>query len=407
MPVSIPSTLAGSQTGVFVGLTHGDYELLAAGSDAVEGPYGFTGTSNSLASGRIAYALGLHGPARHRGHRVLVRSDRRAPGLPQPARRRERPRARRRRRRDAGTAEVDRRIGCRACCRRPGRCHAFDVAADGFVSGEGCVVVLLKRLPDAVRDGDRILAVIRGTAANQDGRTVNIATPSEPAQVAVYRAALAAAGVDADHRRHGRGARHRHPGRRSDRVRQPGRGLRHRRSLRPRLGEDQLRASPVDLGTAGPDEGDPRAAARRGPAEPALQPAARRARRDRDRTLRAAGRSRRGPPTGTIRAAPRCRRTGMSGTNVHAILEQAPATRTGGPATAKPGRRRRWRAAAVSAVGHVGRGTARHRGPAGRLGRRAGSGRRRGARRIWPTPWRAGVRTGRCARRCPRAASPS
>ena len=78
-----------------------------------------------------------------------------------------------------------------------GRCHTFDAAADGFVSGEGCVVLLLKRLPDAVRDGDRILAVMRGTAANQDGRTVNIATPSEQAQVAVYRAALAAAGVDA------------------------------------------------------------------------------------------------------------------------------------------------------------------------------------------------------------------
>ena len=58
-------------------------------------------------------------------------------------------------------------------------------------------MVLLKRLPDALRDGDRILAVVRGTAANQDGRTVNIATPSVDAQVAVYRAALAAAGVDA------------------------------------------------------------------------------------------------------------------------------------------------------------------------------------------------------------------
>ena len=78
-----------------------------------------------------------------------------------------------------------------------GRCHAFDVAADGFVPSEGCAVVLLKRLPDALRDGDRILAVVRGTAANQDGRTANIATPSVTAQTAVYRAALAAAGVDA------------------------------------------------------------------------------------------------------------------------------------------------------------------------------------------------------------------
>ena len=64
------------------------------------------------------------------------------------------------------------------------------------MAGEGCVVVLLKRLPDALRDGDRILAVVRGTAANQDGHTVNIVTPSRPAQVAAYRAALAAADVD-------------------------------------------------------------------------------------------------------------------------------------------------------------------------------------------------------------------
>ena len=77
-----------------------------------------------------------------------------------------------------------------------GRCHAFDVAADGFVSGEGCVVLLLKRLDDAQRDGDRILAVVRGTAANQDGRTANIAAPSEQAQVAAYRTALAVGGVD-------------------------------------------------------------------------------------------------------------------------------------------------------------------------------------------------------------------
>ena len=63
--------------------------------------------------------------------------------------------------------------------------------------GEASAVVLLKRLPDALRDGDRILAVVRGTAANQDGHTVNISTPSLSAQTAVYQAALAAAGVDA------------------------------------------------------------------------------------------------------------------------------------------------------------------------------------------------------------------
>ena len=77
-----------------------------------------------------------------------------------------------------------------------GRCHAFDIAADGFVSAEGCVVLLFKRLADAERDGDRILAVIRGTAANQDGHTVNIATPGADAQVAVYRRALDLAAID-------------------------------------------------------------------------------------------------------------------------------------------------------------------------------------------------------------------
>src|ERR1700739_2023137 len=77
-----------------------------------------------------------------------------------------------------------------------GRCHAFDVAADGFVAGEGCGGGFLKRLTGALADHDRILAVIRGTAVNQDGHTVNIVTPSQPAQVEAYRAALAAAGVE-------------------------------------------------------------------------------------------------------------------------------------------------------------------------------------------------------------------
>ena len=189
-------TMAGSLTGVFVGLTHGDYQLLAADAHAVEGPYGFTGNSFSLASGRVAYALGVHGPALtvdtacssgltavHLACRSLIdgESDLALAG-------------------GAAVALDPRKFvagSAEGMLSATGRCHAFDVAADGFVVGEGCVVVLLKRLPDALRDGDRILAVIRGTAANQDGHTVNIATPSVTAQTAVYRAALAAAGVDA------------------------------------------------------------------------------------------------------------------------------------------------------------------------------------------------------------------
>ena len=188
--------IANSLTGVYVGLTHGDYQLLAADANSIEGPYGFTGTSFSLASGRIAYALGVHGPALtvdsacssgllavHMACRSLHdgESDLALAGgvtvLLDP------------RKFSSGSAQ--------GMLSPTGRCHAFDAAADGFVPAEGCAVVLLKRLPDAQRDGDRILAVLRGTAANQDGRTVNIATPSLDAQTTVYRAALAAAGVDA------------------------------------------------------------------------------------------------------------------------------------------------------------------------------------------------------------------
>ncbi len=188
--------LTESRTGVFVGLTHGDYQLLAADANAVEQPYGFTGNSFSMASGRIAYALGVHGPALtvdtacssgltaihlacrnlHEGESDLALAGGASLALDP-------------RKWSAGSAE--------GMLSPTGRCHAFDNAADGFVPGEGCVVLLLKRLGDAQRDGDRILAVIRGTAANQDGRTVNIATPSRAAQLAAYRAALAAADVDA------------------------------------------------------------------------------------------------------------------------------------------------------------------------------------------------------------------
>ncbi len=191
-----PSSLAQSQAGVFVGLTHGDYEMLTVEIGAADGPYGSSGTSPSLASGRVAYALGLHGPAftvdtacssgLMAVHQACVSLDRGESDLAL-----------------AGgvvvTLEPRRSItgSLQGMVSPTGKCHAFDAAADGFVSGEGCVVLLLKSLPDAERDGDRVLAVLRGTAANQDGRTVNIATPSETAQVAVYQSALAAAGVEA------------------------------------------------------------------------------------------------------------------------------------------------------------------------------------------------------------------
>lgn len=189
-----PNQMA-SRTGVFVGLVHTDYILVHADNQTFEGPYGNTGTNACFASERVAYAMGLQGPAItvdtacssgltaiHLACRSLHdgESDIALAGgvyvMLEP------------RRFASGSA-----LGMLSAT---GRCHAFDVSADGFVSGEGCVMLALKRLPDALADGDRILAVIRGTAANQDGHTVNIATPSRSAQVAAYREALDVAGVD-------------------------------------------------------------------------------------------------------------------------------------------------------------------------------------------------------------------
>ena len=191
-----PAAMSESRTGVFMGLTHLDYQLVNADSEAMDGPYGFEGNTFAMASGRIAYSMGLHGPALtldtacssglmavHMGCRSLNdgESDLALAGgayvMLEP------------RKFVAGSAQSH--------LSPTGRCHAFDVAADGYVCGEAAAVVLLKRLPDALRDGDRVLAVIRGTAANQDGHTVNISTPSASSQAALYRAALNTAGVDA------------------------------------------------------------------------------------------------------------------------------------------------------------------------------------------------------------------
>jgi polyketide synthase 5 len=192
-----PKSLAGSQAGVFVGLSHSDYAFIAADAGALGQMYGFTGSASSLASGRIAHTLGLRGPALtvdtacssslfavHMACRSL----------------------------HDGESNLALAGGCmvmleprkftsmsgRGMLSPTGRCRTFDVAADGHVRSEGCAMVLLKRLPDALHDGDRVLAVLRGTAANQDGSADSFSTPSLDAQVAVYRAALTAAGVDAD-----------------------------------------------------------------------------------------------------------------------------------------------------------------------------------------------------------------
>ena len=190
-----PASMSGTSTGVFIGMSHDDYAMVTSDAGAFDQAYAFTGNPFSMASGRVAHALGLHGPALtmdtacsssmvavHQACRSLHDGESEmalAGGV---------------------MLMLDSRLYASASGQgmlsATGRCHSFDVEADGFVRAEGCGVVMLKRLDDAQRDGDRVLAVIRGTASNQDGRTDNILTPSGDAQVAVFRAALAAAGVD-------------------------------------------------------------------------------------------------------------------------------------------------------------------------------------------------------------------
>ena len=150
-----------------------------------------TGNALSIAAGpAVATCSACRGRAGRR-HGVLVVAGRGPPGVPEPARRRVRLAL-------AGGVNLILSPGAsRSPARKArmlapdGRCKTFDARADGYVRGEGCGVVVLKRLSDARRDGDRILAVIRGTAVNQDGRSSGLTAPNGPAQEAVIRARAA------------------------------------------------------------------------------------------------------------------------------------------------------------------------------------------------------------------------
>ncbi len=192
-----PADLVGSRTGVFVGISSNDYMALGMRNGDILraiNPYSGTGTAFSVAAGRIAYVLGLQGPC------VAVdtacSSSLVAVHLAGQSLR---------------TGECDLAVaggvnvilspeGTIYFCRlnvmaHDGRCKTFDARADGYVRSEGCGVVVLKRLSDAQRDGDPILAVIRGSAINQDGRSNGLTAPNPLAQQEVIRAALAAAHV--------------------------------------------------------------------------------------------------------------------------------------------------------------------------------------------------------------------
>ena len=193
-----PDHLAGSSTGVFVGLPSADYQQLQLRGgtlDDIDAHYA-SGIAHSIASGRLSYLLGLNGPsisldtacssslvAVHLACQNLRAGEcdlALAAGVNLIL-----------------TPESFVAFGRTQMLATDGRCTPFDASADGFVRGEGCGVVVLKRLSDARADGDRVLAVIRGSAVNQDGASASLTAPSGPAQEAVIRRALTQSGVQA------------------------------------------------------------------------------------------------------------------------------------------------------------------------------------------------------------------
>ena len=191
------SVIRNSQTSVFVGMTTLDYYLRAASSWSAEDvdPYLAFGNALNFAAGRLSYFLGTHGPA------VVIDTACSSSLVTihlacQSLRRRESDQAL-----AAGvnlmlTPENNIATSRWGMLAPDGRCKTFDAGADGYVRAEGCGVVVLKRLDDAVRDGDSVLAVVRGSAVNQDGPSSGLTVPNGPAQQAVLRAALAAARLE-------------------------------------------------------------------------------------------------------------------------------------------------------------------------------------------------------------------
>jgi acyl transferase domain-containing protein/NADPH:quinone reductase-like Zn-dependent oxidoreductase/acyl carrier protein len=192
-----PRALAADRTGIFVGLTNNDYSRLIFERSPAESLDAYVATGNGLSflTGRLAYFLGVQGP------NMVVATE-------------------------CSSSAVALHLACQSLrageCRTAlaggvnvlvspkvqvimsrmkavapdGRSKTFDARADGFGRGEGCGVVVLRRLADALADRDRILALVRGSAFNHDGRSNGLTAPNGAAQQSVIRTALERAGVE-------------------------------------------------------------------------------------------------------------------------------------------------------------------------------------------------------------------
>ena len=191
-----PTDLADTNTGVFVGLATHDYLGMASGelTFAEIEAYMAIGHVECRSSGPDQLPIGAAGPVGRRRHGVQLVAGGDPSGMPGTAAGGVRPRAGRRRERPAHPGDHDHLLA-RAHARARRRCKTFDAAADGYVRGEGCGVIVVKRLEDAIRDGDRIRAVIRGSAINQDGASGGLTVPNGVAQQRVIADALKRAGV--------------------------------------------------------------------------------------------------------------------------------------------------------------------------------------------------------------------